>query len=420
MKKSKTLFTHTALISSVLSGMLYANDGINITGGNTPSLTIECGTGIITLSGSTWTDSSNNTIVWNNTDNIYSITITKTNNGISNQQATNFELAFNKSVNSNKIENWQNNKSEYVGGISADKNATKLTMDFGGKGFDLSSGTMGLNINFGIDEISSKNASNASSGKQIIVNNLSTLKGNLVIFGGAGQNIFTVNVGEMIGDIGFDNGYIDDDVGSTITITKSLTGNIITNANLGRKNSNGMASEGNGATINFTNGATMKGQILVRLNGMSSLKQIVTFSGAGVGTTVFTGDIFSYGTGGPLTGIVFDRTAGNHITFKNGDMQGSVISSNSPVTNLTGKKGYNNITFNSGSIQTLTGGILADDRDQLSDATQQATNTLNIGGNTTLRIVAGGENTVTDSKQTYSNSFPPNSGTSRAPISSDS
>ena len=63
MKKSKTLFTHTALISSVLSGMLYADSSINITGGNTPSLTIEGGTGNITSSGSTWTDSSNNTIV---------------------------------------------------------------------------------------------------------------------------------------------------------------------------------------------------------------------------------------------------------------------------------------------------------------------------------------------------------------------
>ena len=423
MKKSKTLFTYTALISSVLSGMLYANDGVSITGGNTPSLTIEGGTGNIASDNKTWSD-NNGKIVWDLSDNMYSITITKTNtnknnNNFTSQQATNFELAFNKTVSSNKIENWMY-KSEYVGGISASKNATSLTMDFQNRGLDLS-GTMGLNINFGIDDTSSKNASNASnasSGKQIIVNNLSTLKGNLVIFGGAGQNIFTVNVGEMIGDIGFDNGYIDDDVGSTITITKSLTGSIVTNANLGRKDSNGIASEGNGATINFTNGATMEGQILGRLNGMSSLKQIVTFSGAGVGTTVFTGDIFSYGTGGPLEGIVFDRTAGNHITFKNGDMQGSVISSNSPVTSLTGKKGYNNITFNSGSIQTLTGGILAVDGHQLSDTTQQATNTLNIGGNTTLRIVAGSANTVTDSKQTYSNSSS-NSGTSRTSISSD-
>ena len=205
MKKSKTLFTHTALISSVLSGVLYANDGVSITGGNTPSLTIEGGTGNITSNGNTWSD-SNGSIVWGLSDNMYSITITNSASSITSQQATNFELAFNKGVTSNKIENWKNKfgkSDEYVGGISADQKATSLTIDFQNRGLDLS-GTMGLNINFGIDETSSKNASNASnasSGKQIIVKNLSTLKGNLVIFGGAGQNIFTVNVGEMIGDI---------------------------------------------------------------------------------------------------------------------------------------------------------------------------------------------------------------------------
>ena len=338
---------------------------------------IKDGTGTITPSGNTWTSPSNSkSITWSLSNDLYTIT---TNNIL----VKSFELSFNKTNNENKIETWTDS-GEQRAGVSAANSATSLTMDFHNQGLQVD-GLLGLNINFGADN------SNISTSKTIIVNNLSTLQGNLTIFGGETSNTFNIEIDSMTGNIDFAGGNIDDDNG-TITITNSLIGNMIATADLGRKgtqstgNSNGTASNNNNGTIiNFTNGATMTGSILGRGNGYDSLKRKVTFNGANSNITVLTGNIISYGTNS-VTNITLDKTAGNHVVFSNGNMLGSIIATTG--NGMPSKKGYNNITFASADTQTLTGGILASDNNNQGNYLRQATNTLNIDHNTTLHIIA--------------------------------
>ena len=247
------------------------------------------------------------------------------------------------------------------------------------------------------------------TGKTFSVTGLTTLDGNLTILGGSGNNSFNVNVGTIDGNITFSSGLLDDSGGrSTIEITTSLIGNICTDSDLGRKgtqangDSNGIASADNGVKINFTGGATMTGSILGRGSGYDSLKRIVTFQGAQSDTTVLTGSIISYGTNAK-TGIDFDETAGNHVAFTNGNMQGGIVATTG--IGMLPKKGYNNITFASANTQTLTGGILATDSSN-HGLSHQATNTLNINENTTLKIISSSDdNSLTVSDPNASNAI---------------
>ena len=380
-----------------------SSSGVTINGGSTPSLTIEGGNSGITLSSEQWqttgTGSTTTSITWGTASdsNLYTPKASgATINGTQyNETLKTFELSFNKTNANNRISAWDNNASA---GVSASSSATTLTIDFQNKGLKLAPGGYGLNINFGSDN------NNASENKTIIVQNLSKLEGDLTIFGGQKSNTFTIDIGEMVGDISLRNGNIDDDTG-TINISESLQGSIWTNnANMGRDNAQGTASPNNGVKINLTSGATMIGDILGEANGMDSLKKIVTFSGASnPSQVILTGNIISYGTNAK-TAILFDKSAGNHITFEAGSMQGSIIASNSFAQVSRNKKGYNNITFGktgNGSTHTLTGGILAWDKG--NNFTHQSTNTITLQANTTLTIVANPNgNSITDSKQQYS------------------
>ena len=385
-----SLFRNFLAISSVLATALCA-DGVSITDGDTPSLTIVGGSGTIGQSGSAWTSNSD-IITWTPNNDIYTIGVG--NNSDITGTALNLEISFNNTNTTNKIIVWKSG-SESVAGIAASKDATSLTLDFQNKGLSLS-GTMGLNINFGAD------SNNVSSNKTIEIQNLSTLRGNLTIFGGDGNNTFNVTVGDMVGDIIFGSGKIDADHG-TITITNSLVGNITTNADIELS-----SSVNNGVKINFTDGATMTGSILGRTNGMGGLKKTITFSDSSTpdnSKIVLTGNIISYGPSSK-DGVSFSRSSGNHVTFTKGSMVGSIIATNSPADKLTGKKGYNNITFASSSTQTLTGGILAYDYNNNGDDIRP-TNTLTISANTTLQIKANPDesfNTITDSR-TYGRTF---------------
>ena len=280
--------------------------------------------------------------------------------------------------------------------VKGGTSATSIALDFGGKGLSLlaNDSTKGtLYLNFGNTAITEKTFS---------ITNLTTLNGNLSILGGGENNSFTVNAETINGDIIFGSGKIDADHG-TITITNSLVGNITTNADIELS-----SSVDNGVKINFTDGATMTGSILGRTNGMGGLKKTITFSDSSTpdnSKIVLTGNIISYGPSSK-DGVSFSRSSGNHVTFTKGSMVGSIIATNSPADKLTGKKGYNNITFASSSTQTLTGGILAYDYNNNGDDIRP-TNTLTISANTTLQIKANPDesfNTITDSR-TYGRTF---------------
>ena len=377
---------------------------ISITGNDAPSLTIEDTTGtnnqINSQNNGAWTSNSN-TITWTPNNNIYTISVH--NNGNITGTALNLELAFNNtsSNTANEVLVWKSG-NENVAGISASNTATSLLLDFKQKGLQLS-GSLGLNINFGTDTASSSN-------KSIQINNLSNLEGNLTIYGGTSSNTFNVNIGTMKGNIVFGLGGIDSDHG-TINITKSLEGNMITTADLALSNTitgnGGDVNSTNGVKINFTGGATMTGSILGRTNGLDGIKKTITFDGsANNSTAVLTGNIISYGPSS-INGTMFSRSSGNHVTFTKGSMVGSIIATNSSVNYYTGKKGYNNITFNSTSTQTLTGGILAHDYNNNGDLIR-AVNTLNINANTTLEIKAntdGNSNTINDSTRENGRDF---------------
>ena len=392
-------FASLSLISSVLATVLCAQttvkDGqITLTETNAPTVTITT-TEQSADTHLSWdtplvpTGNQTGSVAWTSNGNTLSATTTV--NGAGNIPMTQLHLYFNNENFSQILiqDGTSNTKDKVV--VKGGNKATSIALNFGGKGLSLSANnsTKGtLYLNFG---------NTAITGKTFSITNLTTLNGNLSILGGGGNNSFTVDAETINGDIIFSSGNLDDSQGkSSITITKALNGNISTTTTMGRKGtqdsgeSNGEASTNNGVTINFTSGATMTGDIEGYGVGYDSLKRMVNFSG-GSNKIVLTGNVFSYGTNAK-TEKSLDKTAGNHITFNQGNMDGSIVSTSG--NGQPGKKGYNNITFSSGGVQTLTGGILA--LDNAGNNGNQATNTLNIGSQTTLSIIANNNNTVTD------------------------
>ena len=409
-------FASLSLISSVLASALCAQESVTNANGtltltqtNAPTVTIQ-----------TTENSSDNHFKWsnafvpNNTPNNGQISwilndggnlsaTTTINNGAA-IPVKQLHLYFNDETSSQiLIQNGTNGNIKDKIVVKGGTSATSIALDFNNKGLSLSNdGTKGtLYLNFG-DTNANK------TGKTLSVTGLTTLDGNLAILGGSGNNGFNVNVGTINGNINFESGNLDADHG-TITITNSLVGNIATTADLALSiNSNGGdVNSTNGVKINFTDGATMTGSILGRTNGMDGLKRTITFDGsADNSTAVLTGNIISYGPSS-VTAVKFSRSSGNHVTFTKGSMVGSIIATNSPADKLTGKKGYNNITFASSSTQTLTGGILAYDYNNNDDPIR-AVNTLNINANTTLEIKAntdGNSNTINDSTRENGRDF---------------
>ena len=193
--------------------------------------------------------------------------------------------------------------------------------------------------------------------------------------------VYTINLGSMTGDILF-QGKLASTQGTIIFNGNGLAGNLSV-AETVDASANGVVN------INFQNGSIMTGYIRGHGVGYDGLKRVITFDG-GANKAVLDGNVFSYGTS-LQTSVLLNKSAGNHITFNQGNMKGSIIAT---VGNgLNSKKGYNNITFNSGGLQTLIGGILAqDDNNQGNDI--QATNTLTISKSTTLQIIAGDDNQI--------------------------
>ena len=402
-------FAPLSLISSVLASALCAQESVTNANGtltltqtNAPTVTIQ-----------TTENSSDNHFKWSNafvpsnTPNNGQISwilndggnlsaTTTINNGAA-IPVKQLHLYFNDETSSQiLIQNGTNDNIKDKIVVKGGTSATSIALDFGGKGLSLlaNDSTKGtLYLNFGNTAITEKTFS---------ITNLTTLNGNLSILGGGENNSFTVNAETINGDIIFGSGKIDADHG-TITITNSLVGNITTNADIELS-----SSVNNGVKINFTDGATMTGSILGRTNGMGGLKKTITFSDSSTpdnSKIVLTGNIISYGPSSK-DGVSFSRSSGNHVTFTKGSMVGSIIATNSPADKLTGKKGYNNITFASSSTQTLTGGILAYDYNNNGDDIRP-TNTLTISANTTLQIKANPDesfNTITDSR-TYGRTF---------------
>lgn len=178
-EKSKTLFTHTALISSVLSGVLYA-DTLTVGGTNSPTLTITGGSSMGEDIKATGWSSGDKTAIWDLRNGVYHS---------QRQKTAEFDFGSASNSKSNMLDIYGGAENK-VGFVISDK-ANSVLLDFAGKGLD-ASGARGLFINFGFN-------TNATSGKTISITNLSSLKGDLTIVGGACSNVFTVNVGSMEG-----------------------------------------------------------------------------------------------------------------------------------------------------------------------------------------------------------------------------
>ena len=326
---------------------------------------------------------SQNKITWKNTNGMLSATIesksTKEKNGSSTTLLKNLQFNFSnphsKDISKSDITIYDNGKVI----VKAGNQASAIALDFGGRGLSLvdssSNSTKGdLGIWFGANPLAIQN-------KTFTIKNLTTLDGNLKIAGGSGNNSFDITAQTINGDILFGSGALDDSDGkSVITITKALNGNISQFSTAKRMDPNHTASENNGVKVKFINGAKMKGDIRGYGVGYDALKRNVIFTG-GSGV-VLEGNVFSYGTN-PKTEVGIDITAGNHITFESGDMLGSFVSATG--NGMNGEKGYNNITFSSGGVQTLKGGILTIDKAANNQA--QSITTLNVQKGTTLKIL---------------------------------
>ncbi|WP_300223176.1 hypothetical protein, partial [uncultured Helicobacter sp.] len=334
-----------------------------------------------------------NKITWKNTNGMLSATIesksAKEKNGNSTTSLKNLQFTFSnphsKDISKSDITIYNNGKVV----VKAGNQASAIALDFGGRGLSLvdssSNSTKGdLEIWFGANPLAIQN-------KTFTIKNLTTLDGNLKIAGGSGNNSFDITAQTINGDILFGSGALDDSDGkSVITITKALNGNISQFSTAKRMDPNHTASENNGVKVKFINGAKMKGDIRGYGVGYDALKRNVIFTG-GSGV-VLEGNVFSYGTN-PKTEVGIDITAGNHITFESGDMLGSFVSATG--NGMNGEKGYNNITFSSGGVQTLKGGILTIDRGSNNQA--QSITTLNVQKGTTLKILENASgNTIVD------------------------
>ena len=384
-------FASLSLISSVLASALCAQESVvktdntlTLTDINAPTITVT--TTETKDQNFSWSNAfvlSNGTgsVTWSDSGGNFTATTKVPSNSGNPTTVNQFHLYFNNENSSQiLIQNGTNNIKDKVV-VKGGNKATSIALDFGGKGLSLlaNDSTKGtLYLNFGNTAITEKTFS---------ITNLTTLNGNLSILGGGENNSFTVNAETINGDIIFGHGNLDD---SHITITKALKGNISTTGTM-----NGSNSANKGIKINFTSGATMTGDIKGYGVGYDGLKRMVTFSG-GSGT-VFTGNVFSHGTSNGSIPY-FNKTAGNHVTFESGNMVGSFIATIGNDQYAKAIKGYNNITFKSSGEQTLTGGILAQDSNsQYNDV--QATNTLNIGNNTTLKMIAGNKNEIEETTQ---------------------
>ena len=388
-------FASLSLISSVLASALCAQESVvktdntlTLTDINAPTITVT--TTETKDQNFSWSNAfvpSNGTgsVTWSDSGGNFTATTKVPSNSGNPTTVNQFHLYFNNENSSQiLIQNGTNNIKDKVV-VKGGNKATSIALDFGKKGLSLSASnsTKGtLYLNFGDAAI---------RGKTFSITKLTTLNGNLSILGGGGNNSFTVNAETINGDIIFGHGNLDDSQGnSSITITKALKGNISTTGTM-----NGSNSANKGIKINFTSGATMTGDIKGYGVGYDGLKRMVTFSG-GSGT-VFTGNVFSHGTSNGSIPY-FNKTAGNHVTFESGNMVGSFIATIGNDQYAKAIKGYNNITFKSSGEQTLTGGILAQDSNsQYNDV--QATNTLNIGNNTTLKMIAGNKNEIEETTQ---------------------
>ena len=394
-------FAPLSLISSVLAVALQAT-------GTAPAITLDpSNTQGITVNGNTWTYTNNNSgssstgsskynnnqLIWTETNGVYTVQrkVGSTVSTVSNETAESFD-GFNIRFSNNSshestllpltIETWEESSGSVKrAGLLVSNNVNTFTLDFGGKGFQLG-GTNGSKIwTFHFQD----------TGKTVTIDKLSSLDGSLYILSEGNQttkgsqttnNTLTINLGSMKGNI-----LLQGDYGaSTQNITFNGSG---LEGNIEAKNTIN-ATQNGALNVVFNNNATMTGDIKGHGVGYDGLKRVVKFNG-GANKTVLTGNVFSYGTSMDSTKL--NKSAGNHITFNQGNMIGSIIAT---VGNgLTSQKGYNNITF-SGSEHTLTGGILADDQ-QNNQQDQQATNTLNIGSNTTLKMIANSSaNSVTD------------------------
>ena len=355
--------------------------------GSTPILTADPNSSLTNLevNGNTWIDKEqNNKLIWNLNSNIY--TIQSQQGNAAKVTPLKFNIRFANS-DSDTNTNLRDGQIEIFGtdrdgvGLPIKSTISSLTLDFEGKGLKL-----GTDTTKGMATLHFENSSTSFT-----VKNLASLDANLLLYGDPSNTTanthYTINLGSMNGDILL-QGQLSSTQGDITFNGSGLTGNISAAETVD-------ASTTGVININFQNGSTMTGYIRGHGVGYDSLKRIVNFNG-GSGKTVLTGNVFSYGTS--LGTAMLNKSAGNYITFNQGNMEGSIIAT---VGNgLTSKKGYNNITFNSGGVQKLVGGLLANDNNQQSTDTQ-ATNTLTIGKDTILQIIAGSNNQI---KQTAENS----------------
>ena len=211
------------------------------------------------------------------------------------------------------------------------------------------------------------------------------ITGNMNISDAEG-NTLNATIGNMTGNIGIDGKNFANGKTSTIDFSDKLTGNIMTNKTSG-------ISQGGTLKVTFGESASMAGNLQSSVNYDKARKE-VEFKGAG---TVLTGNIISYSSGSDLNNNannLYDATKGNHVTFDKGDMEGSVLAAGTWVNKTNWiSRGYNELTFKSGSTQNLTGGLLAELKTQggtFNSMTTPVTNIINIEANTTLNIKGSG------------------------------
>ncbi|WP_300223701.1 autotransporter outer membrane beta-barrel domain-containing protein, partial [uncultured Helicobacter sp.] len=346
----------------------------------------------VNITDNTWVDSVKNTsLIWNLSGDIY--TIQKQVNNGSKTNINGFNLRFSNGSNDESslpaltIESWQNNSAEKAG-ILVGTSVTSLTLDFQNKGLQLQ----------GAGELKTWTIHFQGSGKTLNVNNLQSLEGNLNIytdnFADIGENTYIFSLKSMTGDIQISGAKGGMQKGEITFDQTGLRGDILSFTDIAATSENG------GITVKFNGSSTMVGDIKGAKSGNDLLKRTVIFN-TDSSSPALVGNIFSYGTDISTTPTL-GRSVGNHIVFTKGNMQGSIVASNGVIGNNSAKKGYNSITFNSGTEQTLTGGILADDSHHNGSDTQ-ATNTLNVGANTTLKIIASEKNQISDTTQVQSN-----------------
>ncbi|MCE3037638.1 hypothetical protein LW135_07365, partial [Helicobacter sp. faydin-H20] len=208
-------------------------------------------------------------------------------------------------------------------------------------------------------------------------------QGKIFIKDAAGNNTIKLTNGNLRGDITTQQtnstsenkltiDFTNNDIQKQANTTGRIIGNIYTAQN--DKNNTTITIKGGGLmgdiklggsnngspdtgtlTVNFENGAVMKGNIGNSKNPSEAndfQKKVITFEDAttqrdGSDNFVLEGNITSYGTG-PVNDI--DKSNGNHVTFKMGSMQGNIRAE----VGSGGRGAYNKVNF-SGMNQSLSG-----------------------------------------------------------------